>query len=206
MSERGRPANLAGSGTPFAFGPNTMPRLLFLAPLLLLAACSSQRGGATVADQTTGEQVPVKGEPIRMTVYDYRTPIQFELVNQSHTAKVDQYSKVRKLEEASRKVSEDEVMAALLAWENENGFQKFAQKGAAPALRSGMRTWALEIETPAGTQYIMEASAASVDDKKQMRKLRDAVIEIFNNTQSWQAVDVQDPNKLFRQTVPTKQP
>jgi hypothetical protein len=183
-----------------------MARLLLLAPLLLLAACSSQRSGTTSSDPNAPEQKPTPGEPVRMTVYDYRTPIQFELVNQSHTTKVDQYSKVRKLEEASRKVQEDEVMAALLVWENDNGFQKFAQQGSAPALRSGMRTWALEIETPAGTRYIMEASTASVEDKKQMRKLRDAVIEIFNNTQSWQAVDVQDPNKLFRQNVPAKQP
>ncbi len=175
---------------------------IFAATLAALAACSSPRGSTSApqAGDTTADSsaTATKGDPLRMTVTQFQNGAVFELVNRSHSDPVEQYSTVRS--DASRKVQDDKLMAALRDGLRDNGYDKLAHSGRAPALATGTRAWTLEIESKDGTSYILATPETPADTLKKMRELRDAVIEVYNRTQGWQSVEIKDGKLPFQQT------
>jgi hypothetical protein len=163
----------------------------------LLLACVLACG-ATLAQSCTSSGAPrqaasasteaSKGEAVRMTVADYRSGATFELVNQAHTTAIDQYSKVST--DASRKVQDDELMFALRDYLVDEGFDDLARSGAAPALAHGTKAWTLELADGKGARHLVATPETSADDMKAMRKLLEAVLATYNETQGWQAVDI----------------
>lgn len=127
------------------------------------------------------------GEPQRIRLVTYANPLEFELVNLSHTGRVEQYSTKRA--QANRKVQSDDVMAGLIDWMDDNGFERLARPGPAPAAAQQGVAWALEIERKAGTAYILLSTSTPPEDAKQCVTLKNGFLELFNATYGLQAVE-----------------
>jgi hypothetical protein len=183
-------ANLARSGKRCAnpLGPFETMRSLTILVLLLIAACTSS-GGASSTSASPAATAPAKqGQPLRMTVCDYRSGAVFELVNQSHTSAVEQYSKLAG--SASRKVQDDEIMSALRAYLDDQGFARLSQVGKAPTYTKGAKAWTLEVADAHGERFLLATPQTGADDMQALRTMLDAVLATYNETQGWQAVDI----------------
>jgi hypothetical protein len=108
---------------------------LALAPL---AACAS---------------APAEARPQRVAFVDYRNGTHLELVNETHTGRVEQYSEVRA--DASRKVQTDEVMQGLVEVLRERGFDRQARPGPAPRASDGQAVMALEIADGDRVEHVL---------------------------------------------------
>jgi hypothetical protein len=151
-----------------------------------------------------GEPAAKSGIPLRISWRDYRGGQLLELVNESHTDRLEQYSKLR--ESAGRKVQTDDVMAAMVDHMQTGGYAKLWLPGSAPAAGAGAWFWSLEVEGPKGVSFIAEGANTPVEDKRPRRELRDAFIELYNNTYSLQAVKVKEGETPFSAPEPGKRP
>lgn len=150
------------------------------------AGCTSS--GAPNRASADSAATAAKGESVRMTINDYRSGATFELVNRSHTDALDQYSKISS--SASRKVQDDELMTALRDYLEDEGFEKLAHSGSAPTFSKDTKAWTLELADAKGTRHVVATPQTPIEDMKAMRKLLDAVLATYNETQGWQAVDI----------------
>lgn len=174
-----------------------------LALFLASSACASSKPDESGANSAVADAA--SGVPVRVAVLEYQHSVRVELVNNSHTDKLEQYSKIRP--DASRKVQDDDVMAALVEYLDQEGFERLALPGLAPAMGSRLTTWALEIETPTSKQHILGSALTTAEDKRLALKMKTAVVQLFNVTRGWQAVQVQDGKLPFQGTTPpVKQP
>ena len=139
-------------------------------------------------------EAPVKAKPkgpaYLLRMVDYKSGVRLELVNESHTAPIDQYSKVRS--DGSRKVTSDEWMSGLIEYLRDNGWSKEEQDGNAPAQARGSLRWSLEMVGPDGANFVGEASDAKGSQLKRLRTIQKAFVDTYNATQQFQAVTVQD--------------
>lgn len=158
-------------------------RILAAFALCVAAACTSS-GGSSRSSESTAAQ----GESVRLTVRDFRSGAQFELVSQSLVSALDQYSKVAP--DASRKVQDDELLTALRDYLEKEGLAELAAPGKAPGFSSGTKAWTLEVEDASGVRHLLATPQTPAEDMKRMRSLLDAVLATYNETQGWQAVDI----------------
>lgn len=176
-----------------------MPReIAVLALLLACSACASSKSDESEASSAVADAAA--GVPVRVAVLEYQHSVRIELVNNSHTDKLEQYSEIRP--DASRKVQDDDVMAALLEYLDQEGFSRLAVPGLAPAMGSRLTTWALEIETPTSKRHILGSALTIAEDKREALKMKTAVVQLFNATRGWQAVQIQDGKLPFQSTTP----
>jgi len=143
---------------------------------------------------------PVKAKPkgpaYLLRMLDYKSGARLELVNESHTAPIDQYSKVRN--DRSRKVTSDEWMSGLIDYLRDNGWSKEEQKGSAPAQARGSLRWSLELIGPDGARYVAEAPEAKGSQLTRLRTIQKAFIDTYNATPQFQAVTIQEGELPFK--------
>jgi hypothetical protein len=156
----------------------------------LAAACSST--GSSGGDGASGGT----GTPIQLTFVDYRTGARTELVNESHTSKLEQYSKTRS--DASRKVQSDELIDGLVEYLEDNGFRKLAASGDPPYLTGGQFYWTLQLIEPERRCYVAEGRNTTLADKQRLRAFSQAFLGVYNLTDGWQAVEVKPGELPFK--------
>lgn len=164
-----------------------------LLALLALSACASSGADA------------VAGHPQRVAWVDYRSKVLLELVNESHTDRLEQYSTVRSRSEASRKVQTDEVMAELLAVLREGGFEKRARPGAMPRGGDGQSVMALEIDDDGRISHVLAWRGMPADDRQAILGMAQNFADLYNATYGLQAVEMGLDESPFENPVgPTR--
>lgn len=149
-----------------------------LAPLIVFAGCAAPRGAVSTADARTGR-------PARVAFHDLRSGARFALVNESHTDRVELYS--RPSTDLSTKVASDEVMEELLAFlEGEAGLSRYAVPGPAPQDSSWTQT--VEVETPDGVWHVAVARATPQDERRAFQAAYINFLALWNNIYQGQAV------------------
>lgn len=169
-------------------GPVRGRGLFSAAPLLaagllgLLAACASS------GSEGSGSQLLV-------TLHNFKTGERFELASESHTDRVAYYSDKRN--DAARKVQTDEIMSAFVAELGRQGLDDHAQPGRAPsATGSDVIRWGLEVEKAEQRRHWLVGTGSAPADWQQFQKCRDAFLQLYNITVSYQAVE-NDSGKQF---------
>ncbi len=127
-----------------------------------------------------------KGPAYLLRLVDYKSGVHMELVNESHTSHVDQYSKARS--DFSRKVTTDEWMKGLIDYLGDQGWSKEEQRGSAPAMAQGSLRWSLEVVGPKGTSFIAEGKDTKGSQLTRLRTMWGAFIQTYNATPQFQAV------------------
>jgi|SRR5690349_4573094 len=155
-------------------------------------------GGVSHAAAAETESRPVgeKGPAYLMRFVDYRSNLHFELVNESHTSRVDLNSKVRT--DPSRKVTNDDWMAGLIQYLGEQGWSKEVKQGSAPSMAKGSLNWSLQITGPDGTSYIASAPNMKGAQLERLIAMRDAFLKTYNATLGLQAVKAQPGTLPFK--------
>ncbi len=131
----------------------------------------------------------------RVGLRDYRSGRNFELVNETHTSRVAQYSTVR--DNADRKVQSDEIVAELVGWLDSEGFGSLAQTGAAPTEKSADRVWVLEVQGPDGPRHLLVTKSTSPESYAICRKLKAGFLDIYNATYAGQAKQMAEGETPF---------
>jgi len=167
-----------------------MPQPGLLACLLLglLAACTS---------------TPPAPRPQRVTYFDLRSGARFELVNETHTGRLEQYSEVRS--DAARKVQTDEVMQGLVEVLRDRGFDDQARPGPAPRAGEGESVMALEIEDGDKIEHVLGYRGMPEAELRRLLELRQDFLELYNATYGLQAVEQREGESPFQNPVgPTR--
>ena len=150
--------------------------LVLAAPLWLgLAGCASSSAAAPSG----------MGRPVRVLVESYRSGQAFELVNETHTDRLDLYSSTRP--SAGTKVQTDDVMDAVLERFAELGLFARAQEGRAVAGTGILR--AIEVETPEGVVHMGYGAATSPEDRQVFEECFAAFLQVYNATYQLQSVE-----------------
>jgi len=178
------------------------PRLLRLTvmlralPLLLLAAflfgCAS--GGSSAPERHSLEE----GIPTRVTFVDYRNGVRMTLVNEAHTDPVELYSEIRERSTATTKVVSNEVMTALMTHFAEKGFDRYAERGFAPATPRGGELQSLEVERPGEVQSLATYGHDTAAEHS-FRECRLAFLQAQELTMQFQAVRNDGSDVIFEQ-------
>lgn len=162
--------------------------------LLALAGCSTS---------TAADSGPAR--PQRVAWVDYRSKVRLELVNETHTDRVEQYSAVRSRAEASRKVQTDEVMTELLKVLHEQGFEKHALPGAMPLQGDAQSVMALEIDDNGRISYVVAWRGMPKEDREAILGMAQNFAELYNATYGLQAVELGPEESPFENPVgPTR--
>ena len=170
-----------------------MQRLTLPCALALLSlACQSTA--------TTGTPKPSPNGPVCIAYNDYRSAQTLELVNESHTGRVEQYSKVG--ESANRKVQSDEIVDALLDHLGKQGYGKLAQAGHAPVNGENHWLWSLAVERSSGVSFVAMPSGLTTEQKQPYRVLWDAFLATYNATYGLQSVKVKQGETPFKAPEP----
>lgn len=169
-----RPANLG-----FARGP--LGAFVF-ALLAFLGSCASTPSPAQI-------------EPCRIGLYDFRSQRRFELVNEAHTARLDQYSQVR--DNADRKVQSNEIVADLAGWLEKEGFAALARDGASPSRGATDAVWAMEVERGGKLRHFVVSKSTPPADYALCRNLKAGFLDIYNATYAGQATQTQAGQSPF---------
>lgn len=158
---------------------------------LLVAACAS-----------SPSVEPAPHGPWRVGLLDYRSKRRFELVNEAHTSRVEQYSQLRP--NADRKVQTDEIVGELVGWLESEGFAKLARGGAAPETPGADAVWTLELDGPGGARHVLVLKSTSPEDYAVYRKLKAGFLDIYNATYAGQATQMKDGETPFLAPEPPK--
>ena len=159
------------------------PLWAFVLPLLaFLGGCAS----APAADRAA---------PTRIGLYDFRSQRRFELVNEAHTARLDQYSTVRA--NADRKVQSNEIVAELAGWLETEGFGALARDGASPSRGSTDAVWALEVELDGKPRHLVVSKSTPPADYALCRNLKAGFLDIYNATYAGQATQTKEGETPF---------
>jgi hypothetical protein len=148
-----------------------------------LAACASDRTSSSTDAKQSG------GHPIRIQYVHYTSGQKFELIDQSRSSATELYSKTRRLEDASTKVTTDEVLQATLDLFESKGFFDKAEHGASPASGQGVFLQSLEVETPDHWVHMSVQRGSTQPDLKLFTECKQAFIGIYNDTYQLQSVD-----------------
>ncbi|MFM7297236.1 MAG: hypothetical protein ACKO4Q_08440, partial [Planctomycetota bacterium] len=155
---------------------------IVVALLTFLGSCAS----APKADRTV---------PTRIGLYDFRSQRRFELVNEAHTARLDQYSTVR--ENADRKVQSNEIVADLTGWFEKEGFAALAREGASPTKGSTDAVWAMEVELDGKLRHVVVSKSTPPADYALCRSLKAGFLDIYNATYAGQATQTKEGESPF---------
>ena len=172
-----------------------MHRTVLCCALALLAqACQSS--------SSSGEPKPSPNGPLLVSYTDYRSAQVLELVNESHTGRVEQYSKTS--DSANRKVQSDEIVDALIEHLDDEGYSKLSQAGHAPSKGDGRWLWSIEIERTGGSTYVAMPAGLTPEQKAPYRALWDSFLATYNATYGLQAVKVKTGETPFKAPDPPK--
>jgi len=170
-----------------------MLRTSFLA--LTLAACSAACSSSPAT----------KPHPQRVSFFDFRNGTCIELVNETHTGRLEQYSERVTRTEATRKVQTDEIMSSLVDLLRDQGFDDQAQPGPAPRESDGQSVLALEIEDGDKVQHALGYKGMPTEARQKLLGLVQNVVELYNQTYGLQAVKLKEGETPFSNPVgPTK--
>ncbi len=155
--------------------------MLALVPLLGLGlgACASG-----------GKHPSAEGQPASVTFTDYRSGLRFTIVNETHTDRVELYSRSVKASQANTKVATDEVLDALFERMGKLGFFRDASSGSAPSGGSANSIQALEVESREGAYHMVQGRGATDGGAKVFRDVRAAVLEVHANIFQAQSIDL----------------
>jgi hypothetical protein len=156
-----------------------------LSRVLLLAGLTLSACGTTSSSRAT--DAPIRTRPIRIRFVDWRSNLNLELVDQSHTDRAELYSSKRSLAEAGTKVTTDEVLEETILFFGEAGFFNHALEGAANSGSGAAQ--AMEIETPDGIVHLELGPSTAADVGKIFRTCRDNFAALYNNVFQLQSVD-----------------
>lgn len=149
-----------------------------LAALLPLAGCASSGG-------SSGSSEPA-GVPVLARFIDYRSGVVMELVNESHTDRLEQYSQPR--HDAGRKVQTDAVMEGLVEYLEDRGFDRWASAGPAPRTADSF-LWSLQLEGPGGARHVGLTRTMPEDAKQSLREMQYAFLATFNSEEAYQSIE-----------------
>jgi hypothetical protein len=174
----------AGEPSRLAFA-RTWLALVFALSTAALSGCAS-----------TGADAPKDGSgAIRIECVIYGASAQgsrpdqrFELIDKSRSSAADLYSKTRKLEDASTKVTTDEILKETLAFFESKGFFEKAESGPAPSGSAGLLR-AIEVETPDRFVHLTIQKGFTQPEMTRFMECQKAFFDIYNNTYQLQAVD-----------------
>lgn len=158
------------------------------AVLGMLLACGLSACNSTSA--SSGADAKQGGGPaIRIQYVHYTSGQRLELINQSHSPSAEVYSKTRRLEDASTKVTTDEILQETIDYFESAGFFDKAEHGGSPAAGQGVLLQSLEVETPDRFVHMSVQKGMKPDDLKTFSECQKAFIAIYNNTYQLQSVD-----------------
>ena len=164
---------------------------IVLLALLPLAGCASNSASSGPA------------RPQRVAWIDYRSNVRLELVNETHTGRVEQYSSTRK--DASRKVQTDEVMSGLIEVLRDEGFGKQARSGPMPLGSDGRSVMALEIDDNGAIEHVVAWKGMPARERTAILSMAQNFADLYNATYGLQAVDVGLDESPFENPVgPTR--
>lgn len=169
--------------------------LLFLASFLF--GCAS--GGSSVPERHSLEE----GIPTRVSFVDYRNGVRMTLVNEAHTDPVELYSEIREKSTANTKVVSNEVMAKMMEWFAEKGFDRYAGRGFAPATPRGGELQSLEVERP-GEILSLATFGQKTAAEQSFRECRLAFLELQQFAMQFQAVRNDGSEEIFEQPKPSE--
>jgi len=154
-----------------------LPSLLILSALLTLVAACSSTGAGSRLDSV--------GHPARIRFVSSASQHSFELVNETHTGRVELYSTTRA--SADIKVQTDEVVDEVLVHFAKLGLNERLQAGAAPPPSGG--TWSmLEIDVAGEALHFTVGAGSSVEDRDLYIKCRQTFLLVYNQTYQLQSV------------------
>ncbi len=155
-----------------------------LAPLCLwalaLGLCGSTLSCASTA-RTTDQYVA------SVSLIDYPQGRRWELRSESHTPPVELYSDSRR--NADIKITSDEVLAALVAFMEREGFAAHGRNGSAPTSAPGGAQRAFEIEVAGRTRHFVNLPQAPAETRLAFVQLTRRFLELYNEVQSFQSVE-----------------
>jgi hypothetical protein len=156
--------------------------LIALGLLVLAGACGS-------TEESTDGRPAKTGEPLRVLFQQYAPAQKFELVNDSHSERVEMYSSAKKIDEAYVKVTTDEVLREVCVMLDDNGFATRAAPGSAPASSDGSISRAFEVERNGKTSFWAIGRGANPDEAKRFNDCMSGFLAIYTNTYGLQAVE-----------------
>lgn len=165
----------------------TRPRTLWRACAVLLATA------LLFACASSGSR---DGFAARVALIDFRDGQRWELRSETHTPQVELYSEQRK--SANVKVTTDDVMAELVRYMRELGFDEHAQSGGAPADPGNGYTRAFEVEVDGKARHMLSGPSASREAQVAARELTTSFIALFNEVQGFQHVDSRPGSDVFQ--------
>jgi hypothetical protein len=159
---------------------NPVAALAFLFLTALLASCSSTGGG----------QVDSVGLPARIRFVSMVKGVgnTFELLNETHTNRVELYSTARA--NANVKVQTDEVLDEVLVHFARLGLNERTQSGSAPPSSSASLS-SVEIEVAGNTTHLAVGSGSSVEDRTLYTQCFQTFLLVYNQTYQLQSVEHQ---------------
>lgn len=158
---------------------------------LLTLACSGTSGSVG----TDGNLEWKSGEPARVRLTDARKGLLvFELRNDAHSDRVEFYSESR--DDATTKVTTDEVMDELLSYLKDQAFGRLAVDGTA---RGGAWTIEVEVGQPGATRvsHVAVDQSTPQKDLERLQACRAAIFYIYNNTFQAQTIQNEDGRFFF---------
>ena len=171
--------------------------LVLLLGLLFSATTLSGCGSTGGSSSSSSSRLSAKdGVPSRVTFVDYRTNVRMNLVNEAHTDPVQYYSEKRVT--ANTKITSNEVMEKMLEHFGDQGFNRWAMAGYAPARAGAGALQSLEIETPEGTVFLVNGDGVDPQARSSFRECRTAFMQIQELTLQAQAVDNSAGKTVFK--------
>lgn len=155
----------------------------------LLRACALVALGflaALPACSSTGGSLDAVGTPARIRFVSGRSLQTFELVNETHTGRVELYSATR--ENADTKVQEDEVVDEVLDYFKNLGLFERTQPGVAPPA-GGAYSSTLEIDVAGNPVHFAIGQGSSTEDRTLFAQCLSAFLVIYNETYQLQSVE-----------------
>ncbi len=168
-------------------------------PLMFLALflCGCAASGTSGKERLSLEE----GVPTRVSFVDYRNGVRMTLVNEAHTDPVELYSELRT--NANTKVISNEVMARMVKYFGEEGFNAHALRGYAPAAARGGELQSIEVESPGETLFLATVGGESAAANA-FRECRTAFLQIQEMTMQAQAIKNEGGDVMFKQPEPSK--
>ena len=156
---------------------------LALVPLFTTSGCSSTGGSS--AD----------GGKVRVTLRDYKGGRSFELVGQSHTNRLEYYSKVR--DSAGRKIVPDDIARALVGELEKRGFKKNRKPGRAPSQGGQLLTWGFEVADTSGVDHWVIGRGSDPAETQAFLASHQVFFELYNTVTSYQTVENEKGRSFF---------
>ena len=153
----------------------------------ILAVLTSAALAALVGCASSSQSVSAIGQPARIRIVSYTSGQAFELVNESHTDRLELYSETRS--NAATKVQTDEVVDEVLDYFDDLGLYDLATAGLAPPLGDTRYTRVIEIDTPGRQLHLGLDGTTSREDQVVFEKCFAGFLDVYNATYQLQSVD-----------------